>query len=425
MTPVIQPLDQYKQIGDVVISLGQIIVQGGVEETLMGGIGDIKIEVSQKIHGREILSMIVAFASMPKDHWLMKNYPQLVILKSDDNGTWTPVFSSEVIKRSEAGQWAPISLPCRLICDSDVSRQIRLLIQDVPAPNKIKPIGHVDLTVKTAGEARNLRLGLIPADPMAARAGSVIIRAGTLTERLTFFGHLQKGLRFNISCAIDFSTHNRRLRDPKSYHYSSHDQKTPYEIALNAIGGVVEQYSEQQICFGWGFAAKIDRQLSHTIELTDESGNANLHGVSQLVNAYSSIFDKISFDNPIAVCPSTNAALLRVKGKKDPKAYLVHILMISDDPTDLNQFCDLLFANQYEPISIIIIGIGESDFSKTEEKFRPSLPHKNTSGHEFDRDFVTFIKYNNFGPDNLPQMVSTALFSVPEQAMHWVDISSL
>ncbi|OHT05313.1 hypothetical protein TRFO_26933 [Tritrichomonas foetus] len=425
MTPVIQSIDQYKQIGDVVISLGQILVKGGVEATLMGGIGDVNIEVDQESRGRGVLSMIVAFVSMPKDHWLMKNYPQLVVLKKGQNDEWIPVFSSEVIKRSETGQWAPISLPCRLICDSDYSRQIRLLVQDVQKGNRIKPIGHVDIPVKLVGEARNMRLGLIPADPIVARAGSIIIRAATLIERLTFFGHLKRGLRFNFSCAIDFSANNRPPRDPKSYHYSSHDQKTPYEITIQSIGGVIEQYSDEQICYAWGFGARINRQICHTISLTDESGNSQLRSVHKMLNAYSTLFDKISFDRPIAVCPSMNMALNLVKGKKDPRCYLVHVIMISDDPSDLNQFCDLLYVSQNEALSVIIVGIGDSDFAKTEEKFRPGCPHKNSQGAKFDRDFVSFLKYSDFGQENIPQMISTALYSIPEQAIHWAEVNTI
>lgn len=425
MTPVIQSIDQYKQIGDVIISLGQILVKGGIEATLMGGIGDVKIEVNQSSHGRGVLSMIIAFVSMPKDHWLMKNYPQLIISKQAPHGGWTPVFSSEIIKRSETGQWAPISLPCRLICDSDYSRSIRLAVQDAEPNHKAIPIGHVDIPVKVAGEARNLRLGLIPSDPKIARAGSLIIRAAILIERLTFYGHLMQGLRFNFCCAIDFSSNNRPQRDPKSYHYSSHNQLTPYEMVIQSIGGLVEQYSDDQICHGWGFSARINRQVCYSIPLCDENGKSELHSIHDLLNAYMAIFDKILFDKPILISPSTTAALNLVKGEKDPHRYLVFLIMISDDPTDLNQFTDLLYQNQYEPISLIIVGLGEGDFSKTEEAFKAGMPIYNSKGEEFDRDFVTFLKFNNFGSDDLTQLASTALFSIPDQAIHWAEVNTI
>lgn len=425
MTPVIQSIDQYKQIGDIDISLGQILVKGGVEATLMGGIGNVKIEVSQSSHGRGVLSMIVAFVAMPKDHWLMKNYPQLVISKQGPNGGWIPVFCSEVIKRSETGQWAPISLPCRLICDSDYSKSIRLAVQDAEPNHKVIHIGHVDIPVKVAGEARNLRLGLIPSDPKMARAGSLIIRASILIERLTFYGQLEKGLRFNFCCAIDFSSNNRPQRDPKSYHYSSHNQLTPYQILIKEIGELVEQYSDEQICYGWGFAARLNRQVCQTVPLCDENGKSELHSVHDLLNSYMALFDKILFDKPILISPSTTCAINLVKGKKNPGCYLVFLIMISEDPSDLSQFNDLLYENQYEPISVIIIGLGENDFSKTKEAFKPGMPHYNSKREEFDRDFVTFLRFNDFGNENLAQMTSTALFSVPDQAIHWAEINTI
>lgn len=426
LTPTIKPLSEYNVIGDVVISLGQILVNGGVEATLMGGAGDVKIEVNQASHGRGVLSMIVAFVSMPKDHWLMKNYPQLVICKRvEEEDDWSPVFSSEIIKRSETGQWAPISLPCRLICDSDYTKPIRLLVQDAEPGKPIIPVGHVDLSVKQAGEAHNLRLGLIPANPKSARAGSIIIRAANLIERLTFYGHIKQGLRFNFACSIDFAASNRPPRDTKSLHYTSIGHKNNYELCIDSIGGIVEQYSEDKHCFAWGFAARMNRQLNHAFSLTSTSGQPKLTGVKDILNAYWRIFEKIQFDKPVSVCPSTSRALELVKGKKDQGCYLVFMLLIDDDPIDLNSLVDLLYLNQFEPISVIVIGIGENEFAKTEEKFRPGIPHKNSQGQEFERDFVIFIRFNDFGSDNIAQLASTALFSIPDQAVHWVEVNTM
>ena len=422
MTPVIKPLEEYKQLGDCEISLGQILVNNGYEQTLKGGVGDVKIDVAQSSTGRGVLSMIIAFVGMPKDHWLMKNYPQLVICKQEDgHKEWVPIFSSEVVKRSETGQWQPISLPCRLICDNDFSKSIRLLVQDAQPGKKLRPIGHVDIPMKVVCEARNLQLGLIPANPLMARVGSVIIRASSMVERLTFYGHIRKGMRFNFACGIDFAATNRPVSDMKSLHYLLFKHPNAYEKCIEAVGGVVDQYSQEHVCHAWGFAARVNRQLNHKIQLVNDQGSEQLHGVTQILSAYQSLVEKVQFDKPVAVLPSTMEAMKLLGDVDDAKSYLVFLLLIQDDPADLSQFVDYLYANQNKGISIVIIGIGENPFTKTEERFQPGMPRRNSAGQEFDRDFISFLKYRDFGDENISQMTSTAMFSVSDQAIHWIE----
>jgi hypothetical protein len=419
MTPVIKDIKDYLVIGDTEISLGQILVNGTVSEHLRNGFSDISITVKQAARCRGVLSMIVAFVGMPKNHWLLKNYPQLVICKRADAGEWKEVFGTEVIKRSETGQWAPISLPCRLICENDYSRQIRLLVRDSEPGRPPVSIGYLDISVQTLGTARNLHLGLIPANQLAARAGSILIRAASLTERLTFYGHIQRGLRFCFACAIDFASGNRPASDTKSLHYLLFKHPNAYEKIMSAIGGVVEQYSNHRLCQAWGFGAKLNRQLSQTSPLVNETGSPKLAGVFSLLNAYAAIIEKLQFDGPAELLPSFNQALQGIQDQGEIKEYLVFLVMIHADPVDLSKFLEAVHAHQSSPVSVVIVGIGTNSFARALEKFRPSKLRAMEEDMEIDR--IVFLRYVDFGAEGLPQMTSTALLAVPDQAIRWLE----
>jgi hypothetical protein len=420
MTPVIKDIKDYLVIGDAEISLGRILVNGTVSEHMRNGFSDISITVNQAARCRGVLSMIVAFVGMPKDHWLMKNYPQLVICTRAAGETeWHEVFGTEVIKRSETGQWAPVSLPCRLICENDYSRQIRLLVRDAEPGQPVQPIGYLDLPVQLLGTARNLHLGLIPSNPLSARAGSILIRAASLTERLTFYGHVQRGLRFSFACSIDFASGNRPASDTKSLHYLLFKHPNAYERIIEAIGGVVEQYSNHRTCYAWGFGARINRQLSQAIPLVNEAGSLKLIGVTQMLGAYAALIEKLQFDGPAEILPSFNQALELVKATTNAKEYLVFLILIHADPADLQAFADAVHANQGEPFSIVIIGVGNNAFPKVLDKFRASKARSLEDELEFDR--VTFLKYADFGQENIAQMISTALLTIPDEAIRWLE----
>ena len=262
---------------------------------------------------------------------------------------------------------------------------------------------------------------LKPFNKNVARAGNIIIRSAYLFERLTFFGQLRSGLRFNFACAIDFAASNRPPRDPKSLHYTSFGQLNAYQATISAIGSAVEPYSDGRPFHAWGFGAKYNRILSHCFPLM-LNGNKDLNGLKELQNAYWSIFENIVFDRPICVVPSTTQAITQVKGSKNPADYLVFLVMIDGVPTDLDEFVDLLYVNQMEPISVIIIGIGEADFAPLEEKFTPGNL-RNSNNQIFERDVACFLRFNNFGMNALDLLMSSAMFAVPDQAVHWVDVN--
>lgn len=422
MTPTIKPVDEYKKIGETKVSLGKILIEGKTTLTLDNA--EIDISVHQESSGRGVLSMIIAFYKLPLDHWLIKNYPELQILKYDENiKDWASIYSSECVKRSDVGQWAPILLPCRLVCEDDYNREIKLVVINAEPGKEKYPIGYCHMTIKEISECRNKKIVLIPADPKKARAGNLIIRAATLIERSTFYGHIKNGLRFNFACAIDFNISNRPPRDSKSLHYTTVGEMNPYQTCMTEIYSAIEPYCDGRSFHAWGFAAKYKRVLNHCFPLVTHDGSPELNSIRDLQNSYWAIFEFIQFDKPVMICPATQMAINQVKGSKNPADYLVFLILIERVPDDFGDFVDLLYDNQHEPISIVIMGIGEYNFSQFEEYFVPGSFIKNSQGKPFEREFVVFVKYNTIS--NISQLTSTALLCVPEQAIHWVEVSTL
>lgn len=421
MTPTIKPIEEYTKFGEAKIPLGRVLVSNGVAVTLSGAAAEVTIQVSQESAGRGVLSMIVAFYNMPKDHWLMKNYPELHICKQENENRWASVRCTEVIKRQDAGQWDPISIPCRSICNNDYTKKIRFKVVDHPDEGNIVPIGYADASVQEVSQFRNKILTLTPYNPRVARCGNLIVRAATLIERLTFYGQLCKGLRFNFACAIDFASTNRPARDSKSLHYTTFGQDNAYQATMNAIGGAIEPYSDGHPFRAWGFAAKYNRVMSQSFPLTLE-GSEELAGLKALQNAYWNIFESIVFDKPVLIVPSLQMAINRVKGSRNPGNYLVFLILLANIPDDLEDFIDLLYQSQMEPISVIIVGIGDTDFTLLEQSFETGKL-VNSAGKSFDRDVAVFLRFNNFGMNGLTMLTSSALFSIPDQAMHWFEVN--
>jgi hypothetical protein len=203
----------------------------------------------------------------------------------------------------------------------------------------------------------------------------------------------------------------------------SHPVKHPnsYERIIDPIGSVVEQYSATHTCDAWGFGAKLKRQLTHACSITNETGSPALAGVHQLLASYTALVEKLQFDGPIEIAPALGEAARIARASSDQQNYLVFLILLQDDPTDLPKFLELLWQYQKLPITVLIVGVGTNQFPLLTEKFRSGSVQVDAHGREYDRELVRFMKYSDFRAENIDHMVSLALFTLRDEAVRWME----
>ena len=79
---------------------------------------------------------------------------------------------------------------------------------------------------------------------------------------------------------------------------------------------------------------------------------------------------------------------------------------------------DSLVAASFLPISVIIIGIGNGDFSKMDVLDADENPLYDSSGRKADRDLVQFVPYNKF-KDNPQRLAEQVLEEIPRQVVEY------
>lgn len=63
-----------------------------------------------------------------------------------------------------------------------------------------------------------------------------------LIEDISFLDYVRNGTQLHFAVAIDFTASNGVYTDPKSLHYLSAGKPNSYEIALRAVGEIIQQY---------------------------------------------------------------------------------------------------------------------------------------------------------------------------------------
>ena len=105
---------------------------------------------------------------------------------------------------------------------------------------------------------------------------------------------------------------------------------------------------------------------------------------------------------------------------EEGKIFNYHIIMILTDGMidDMQETKDSLVAASFLPISVIIIGIGNGDFSKMDVLDADVEPLYDSNRRKADRDLVQFVPYNKF-KDNPQKLAEQVLEEIPRQVVEY------
>ena len=108
------------------------------------------------------------------------------------------------------------------------------------------------------------------------------------------------------------------------------------------------------------------------------------------------------------------------KELEEGKIFNYHIIMILTDGMidDMNETKDSLVAASFLPISVIIIGIGDGDFTKMDILDADENPLYDSNHRKADRDLVQFVPYNRF-KNNPQKLAEQVLEEIPRQVVEY------
>lgn len=83
-----------------------------------------------------------------------------------------------------------------------------------------------------------------------------------IDEEITFLDYIRNGTLLHFAVAIDFSGSNRVHTDPNSLHYLCDERLNSYEIALSAVGEIIQHYDKSKKLLAYG-ELKLLRNFEH------------------------------------------------------------------------------------------------------------------------------------------------------------------
>ena len=245
----------------------------------------------------------------------------------------------------------------------------------------------------------------------------------------TFISYLRSGINIGLTIGIDFTGSNGHYKDPPSLHYLGGGLNN-YESAIRSCGDIVSAYDKEQsfpvFAFGFNF---INESLNNfegkytdfNYPINCNTENPAIKYIDGVLQEYRNFITKIHLAGPTYFSPMINDLIFEVEREiEEGQLYNYHIIMILTDGMidDMAETKDSLVAASFLPISVIIIGIGNGDFTKMDILDADVSPLYDSTGRKADRDLVQFVPYNQF-KNNPQQLAEQVLEEIPRQVVEY------
>ena len=235
-------------------------------------------------------------------------------------------------------------------------------------------------------------------------------------NKYTLFDYIKAGISFDSYIVIDFSD--------KSEHTHAMELNN-YIKSIGVIREILYDFLKTFEVYGYGAKLKIPDKNNNNSSFFNLSLNGNkfLKGLTEIRRAYEQYLEELDFCNNNVLSPLIKNILRRIYEKYELTKYNILFLLMNKAPKkeDYQNCVDALIESSFQPLSIVIIGIGdnESDFKNIQNLYNNKRSH--SYGMKRQKNNIFFISMKECKND--PNLLkSQCLKEVPKQMVEFYNI---
>ncbi|KTG31762.1 hypothetical protein cypCar_00005949 [Cyprinus carpio] len=452
-------LYEHDFLGEFTCTLGVIVSNKNLHRPLIlangkpAGKGAITI-TAQELSDNRIITLTLCGRKLDKKDFFGKSDPYLEFHKQGDDGKWMMVHRTESIKTlwilyGSLSQCPLISLLMEMWTETSSTRSkcvmSQVLCYDYDNDGGHDFIGEFQTTVNKMSEAQNgVEVEFECINPKKQKkksyknSGVIIMKSCKITRDYSFLDYILGGcqlmLLFRIiltvakdiakfwkgelgKVGIDFTASNGNAREPSSLHYINPMGSNEYLSAIWAVGQIIQDYDTDKMFPALGFGAQLppDWKVSHEFAI-------NFNPTNPFCSAYSNCLPHIRFYGPTNFAPIINhvARFATQALQQDTAAQYFTLLIITDGViSDMDETRHAIVQAAKLPMSIIIIGVGNADFTAMEFLDGDSSALRSYTGEEAVRDIVQFVPFRDFRNAPKETLAKSVLAELPQQVTQY------
>ncbi|XP_077983010.1 copine-3-like [Glandiceps talaboti] len=415
-------------------TLGQVVSSGTYTKSLVlkhnkpAGRGAITIVAEEMSGTNDILNMSFRATKLDKKDFFGKSDPYLEFWKAGNrSGDWVLVHRTEYIKNNINPTWKPFKVSVQSMCNGDFEKKIKVICYDWDSDGSHDLIGEFYTSVQELIDNGNRQMEWQCVHPKKkakkkgyTNSGLVFMTSCKVTREYSFLDYIFGGCQLNFTVGIDFTASNGNPANVKSLHYINPYGPNEYAQAIVAVGNVIQDYDSDKLFPALGFGAKIppDYRVSHEFAVNFNMSNPFCAGVQGVLQAYENCIRQVQLYGPTNVSPIIYHMIrFAQEAQKLPGAAQYYVLLILTDGvlTDMDQAREAIVQASHLPMSIIIVGVGNADFSDMRVLDGDDGVLKTTRGEKVARDIVQFVPFRDFKNASPAALAKDVLAEVPKQ----------
>lgn len=324
-----------------------------------------------------------------------------VLSHSNDDVSWRKVYKSE--ERPFGTSFDPLDIEAIIICLGDFNRKI--LVEYFIEDNSVFIMKSV-FTINDLISTKTITFenkGTFPVE--------IEIYKGK-----DFLDYISEGMEINLVVGVDFTASNKHPLEPNSLHYIGNPNiPNDYELSMRTCGSIVAHYdySKTYPLLGFGGIPEGGEFVEHVFPLNyNFNGSPSVSSVDEMVNVYKNALMKTTLFGPTCFSPIIRSTT-KICEKSNANSYFILLILTDGMITDVDDTISAIIDASRYPISIIIVGIGNEDFSAMSVLDADENILSNEESIA-ERDIVQFVEFKKF-KNNSQKLAEVVLQEVPKQ----------
>uniref|UniRef100_A0A8C4PII2 Copine-4 n=1 Tax=Equus asinus asinus TaxID=83772 RepID=A0A8C4PII2_EQUAS len=360
-----------------------------------------------------------------------KSDPFLEIFRMNDDATQQLVHRTEVVMNNLSPAWKSFKVSVNSLCSGDPDRRLKCIVWDWDSNGKHDFIGEFTSTFKEmrgAMEGKQVQWECINPKYKAKKknyknSGIVILNQCKIHKMHSFLDYIMGGCQIQFTVAIDFTASNGDPRNSCSLHYIHPYQPNEYLKALVAVGEICQDYDSDKMFPAFGFGARIPPDMFEgTIELWIFANFTS--GIQGVVEAYQSCLPKLQLYGPTNIAPIIQKVAKSASEEtntKEASQYFILLILTDGVITDMADTREAIVHASHLPMSVIIVGVGNADFSDMQMLDGDDGILRSPKGEPVLRDIVQFVPFRNFKHASPAALAKSVLAEVPNQVVDYYN----